>query len=389
MRNFSYYNPTCVHFGIGEFEKLGEYTAQFGKKALLVKTSGSLERLGIYAAAKKMLEAEGVAVCEISGVAANPKLSKIEEGIKICKEEGVDVVVPIGGGSCIDSAKAIAFGALDDGDIWDFFALKRDAAASLPIVAVSTLAATGSEMNCNCVVTNDRDPDPKNWLKWATHFDHSFPKVAIIDPALQKTLPKYITACGMVDIISHIVEPYFDGEPNTPVQDALGEGVVKTVIASEKILEDVENLTLRANLSWCATVAINGWASSGHIPKAWDAHTLEHDVGAYTDCAHGAGLAVIQPAWLYYLNKQDSKKFVQFAKNVFGIEQGNMSDYEFGVKGIDMLKEKFRSWGMPMTLRELHVEEEMLPVLASKVVQSPEGQNLNYEEVLAVLKTCF
>ena len=165
--------------------------------------------------------------------------------------------------------------------------------------------------------------------------------------------------------------------------------MIRTVIASAGILDDIENIALRTNLCWSATVAINGWASSGHIPKGWDAHTLEHDVGAYTDCAHGAGLAVIQPAWLYFLNEQDPTKFVQFAKNVFGIEKGDLSDREVGIKGIDMLKEAFRSWGLPMTLRELNVGEEMLPVLAEKVIQNPEGQDLSYDDVLAVLKSCF
>ena len=195
------------------------------------------------------------------------------------------------------------------------------------------------------------------WRKWSTHFEHSFPKFAIIDPEMQKTLPQYVTACGMADIISHIMEPYFDSEQNTPIQDALGEGIIKTVIASEGILEDKDN--------------------------------LEHDVGALTDCAHGAGLAVIQPSWLRHLNKQNSAKFVQFARNVFGIEQGMMSDYEMGEKGIDALKEKFNSWGMPVTLTDLKLTKEMLPVIARKITQNPEGQSLVYEDVLDVLNNCF
>lgn len=389
MKNFSYYNPTRVYFGIGEFNNLGTYAQKLGKKALLVKMEGYLETSGVYARAKKLMEDAGMTVYELSGVTANPKLTKIDEGIRMCKELGVEVVVPVGGGSCIDSAKAIAYGALDDGDIWDFFALKRVAAASLPIGAVSTIAATGSEMNVNCVVTNDRDSDMATWRKWSTHFEHSFPKFAIIDPEMQKTLPQYVTACGMADIISHIMEPYFDSELNTPIQDALGEGIMKTVIASEGILTDKDNLIFRANLSWGATLAINGWADVGRAGKAWDAHTIEHDVGAMTDCAHGAGLAVVQPSWLRHLNKQNSAKFVQFAKNVFGIEQGMMSDYEMGEKGIDALKAKFNSWGMPVTLTDLKLTKEMLPLIARKITQNPEGQSLIYEDVLTVLENCY
>jgi len=170
MKNFTYFNPTRVYFGVGEFNNLGSYAAKLGKIALLVKMEGPLEKLGVYARAKKLMEDAGMTVFELNGVTANPKLTKIDEGVRMCKELGIEVVVPVGGGSCIDSAKAIAYGALDDGDIWDFFALKRAAVASLPIGAVSTIAATGSEMNVKYVVTNDRNPDMATWRKWSTHF---------------------------------------------------------------------------------------------------------------------------------------------------------------------------------------------------------------------------
>ena len=389
MKSFSYYNPTRVYFGIGEFGNLGKYAAKLGKKALLVKMDGPLEELGVYAKAKKLMEDAGMSVYELSGVTANPKLTKIEEGAALCKKVGIDVVIPVGGGSCIDSAKAIAYGALDDGDIWDFFELKRQAVDSLPIGAVSTIAATGSEMNVNCVVTNDRDKYPANWRKWSTHFEHSFPKFAIIDPELQKTLPKYVTACGMADIISHVMEPYFDDEKNTPIQDAIGEGIIRTVIESEGVLEDGLNLDHRANLSWGATIAINGWADVGRAGKAWDAHTIEHDIGAITDCAHGAGLAVAQPAWLKHLNRKNPTKFVKFAERVFGLQQGNMSDAEFGELGIDKLKECFSRWGMPVTLKDLGLDKQILPLIAKKITENPEGTSLIYEDVLAVLVDCY
>lgn len=389
MKSFSYYNPTRVHFGNGEFGNLGKYAAALGKKALLVKMDGPLEKLGVYARARKLMEDAGMEVYELNGVTANPKLTKIEEGIKICKRNSIDVVVPVGGGSCIDSAKAIAYGALDDGDLWDFFELTREAADSLPIGAVSTIAATGSEMNVNCVVTNDRDKDPANWRKWSTHFEHSFPKFAIIDPALQKTLPKYVTACGMVDIISHVMEPYFDDMQDTPIQDAIGEGIIRTVIECEGVLEDAENLNHRANLSWAATLAINGWADVGRAGKPWDAHTIEHDIGALTDCAHGAGLAVAHPAWLKYLNKKDPAKFVKFTKRVFGLKQGDMSDTEFGLLGISTLKDYFNKWGMPVTLKDLGLDKDSLPMIAKKITENPEGTELQYDEILAVLNDCY
>lgn len=389
MNNFTFYNPTRVIFGVGEFAKLGVEASKYGKKALLVKTAGPLEKLGVYDRAVEYLKSAGMEVFNLEGVTANPKLTKIEEGVKICKENGVDIVIAVGGGSGIDTAKAVAYGALDEGDIWDFFTLKRTAKASLPIGAVSTIAATGSEMNVNCVVTNDRSADKANWSKWSTHFEHSFPKFAIIDPELHKTLPKYQTAAGMTDIISHVMEGYFDGCPDTPLPDRLGEGMIMTVLENEGVLNDPENLTYRGNLCWSATLALNGLHDSGRGGKAYDAHTIEHEIGAKTDCAHGAGLAVVHPAWLYHLNKKDPSKFVQFAQRVFGIEKGNKSDFEVGKEGIDALRSRFKSWGMPITLKELGVTRDMIPKLAEDMTNNPEGKLLIKSELIEVLESCF
>lgn len=390
MNNFSFYNPTRIFFGQGEFEKLGKLASAYGSKALLVKTAGPLEKLGVYAKATELMQKEDMTVYQLDGVTSNPRLTKIEEGVKLCKEYKIDIVIAVGGGSGIDTAKAIAFGAVDDGDIWDFFALDRTAAASLPVGAVSTIAATGSEMNLNCVVTNDRDPDPRNWVKWSTHFEHSYPKFAILDPELQKTVPKSLTAAGMVDTISHIVEPYFDSCGDTPLQDRLGEGIVMTVIENEKVLEDPENLVYRSNLCWSATLALNGLHDAGRVPKPWDAHTIEHEVGAKTDCSHGVGLAVLQPAWLYHICARNPARFAQFAQRVFGIEKKQgMSDMDVGLKGIDALKAKFKSWGMPSALKELGVTREMLPKLADDILKNPEGKDLKRDELLKVLESCF
>ncbi len=390
MKNFAFFNPTRVFFGAGEMNRLGKEAVKYGKKAMLVKTEGPLEKMGVYDRATKLMENEGMTVVPLNGVTSNPKLSKIEEGISICKAEGVDIVIAVGGGSGIDSAKAIAYGALDDGDLWDFFTLKRVAAKSLPIGAVSTIAATGSEMNVNCVVTNDRDPDMNNWRKWSTHFEHSFPQFAILDPQLHVSVPKYLTAAGMADTISHVLEGYFDGEEDTPLQDRLGEGVIQTVIENDGVLSDPGNVSYRANLSWAATLALNGLHDAGRGGKAYDAHTIEHELGAKTDCTHGAGLAVCHTAWLYHLNSLNPKKFVQFAERVFGIRKADgMTDEEVGKMGIDALKAKFKSWGMPLTLKELGVKREDIPKLALDMTQNPEGVLLKQEVLIEVLEGCY
>ncbi|MCK4804214.1 MAG: iron-containing alcohol dehydrogenase [Spirochaetes bacterium] len=384
MNSFQFYNPTKIFFGNGEISRLGKETAKYGKKALMVETRGTLEKLGINERARQLLEESGVEFIELSGVEPNPRLSSVEKGAEICKKNGLDIIIAIGGGSVIDCAKAIGFAAFDDGDIWDFFTLKRKAKNGLPIGVVSTVAATGSEMNTNCVITNKRTQQ-----KYATHYEFSFPKFAILDPELHKTVPKYLTACGMADTISHVLEGYFDGCENTPLQDRIAEGVILTVIENEGILDDLENLIKRSNLSWAATIALNGLNDAGRGGKFYDAHTIEHEVSAKYDIAHGAGLAIVHPAWLFNLCKKSPEKFVQFAERIFKIKKGIKSDLEVGLEGVEALRNKFKSWGLPITLKEIGVEKSLSSMLAEDSTKSPEGIELDKNEVLVVLESCY
>jgi len=384
MNKFRFYNPVRVFFGPGEMNRLGIEAVKYGKVALLVKTTGPLERLGVYERATQLMTDSGMKVHTLEGVEPNPKLTQVEKGARICRDNGVDVVIAVGGGSAIDCAKAVAFAALDDGDIWDFFLLKRVPKDGLPIGAVSTLAATGSEMNVNCVITNDRTQQ-----KYSAHFEFSFPKFAIIDPELHKTVPRFMTACGMVDTISHVMEGYFDGCGDTPLQDRIAEGIILTVMENERALVNPDDMSARNNLAWAATLGINGINDAGRGGKMWDAHTIEHEVSAKYDITHGAGLAVIHPAWLVHLCRKNPEKFVQFAERVFGIEKANKSDLEVGLEGIKVLRMKFRNWGAPITLKEVGVEKKMLPKLAEHVPKNPEGHALDKKEVLAVLESCY
>jgi alcohol dehydrogenase YqhD (iron-dependent ADH family) len=384
MNSFEFHNPTRVVFGAGAFDSIGKHAKAHGKKALIVTTRGAVEKLGYLDKAKKLLEAEGIKTLVLSGVDPNPRLSTVYKGAEICKKEKVEVVVALGGGSVIDCAKAIAFAAFDNDDLWDFFRCTRTAQKGLPIIAVLTISGTGSEMNTNCVITNE-----KLCQKYATHYAFSFPKVAIIDPKLHATVPRYLTACGMTDTISHVLEKYFDGTDNTPMQDRLAEGVVLTVIENEGVLDHLENVDMRANLSWAATMALNGLNDVGRGSANYDAHTIEMEVSAKYDIAHGAGLAIVHPAWLRYLCRKDPRKFVQFAQRVFGLKAGSGTPLEIGLAGIDALQNRFKAWGMPVTLKEVSVPREDVDGIALTSTKAPEGTYLSKEDVYAVLSSCY
>lgn len=386
MLNFQFYFPSKVVFGRGEFAHLGQETAAFGRKAMLVKQEGPLEEMGVYRRAQESLEAAGVKVTPFGYIPSNPKLSIIKEGVKLAKREGVDVLVAVGGGSCIDAAKAIAIGALDDGELWDFWARKRMVERSLPVIACSTISATGAETSCHVVVTNDSSPDTSKWQKWGLHDNHAIPKTAIIDPELLTTVPAKLTAAGMADTISHVIEGYFDGVPDNPISDRICEGIVATVIENKRVLQHPDDVEARSAISWAATLAMSGLADCGRSNAGWPAHWIQHAVGALTDSSHGAGLAVINPAWLEHENRRNPAKFVQFAQRVFGIERTpGMTDEAYGQAGIDALKREFREWGLPTTVRELGVRPEMIPAIVESVMSSPETYVFDPEEVAQLL----
>jgi alcohol dehydrogenase YqhD (iron-dependent ADH family) len=383
MKPFEFYNPVRIVFGPGEMSQLGDLAAKHGARALLVKGKGPLEKLGVYKRAQEYLEKAGLIVVSLEGVEENPKLSSVYEGIKLCRENDLDIVIAVGGGSPIDCAKAVAMGAVDDGDVWDFFAQKRTPENSLPVGTVSTLAATGSEMSVHCVITNE-----KSQHKYATHSELHLPKFSIIDAELHTTVPKYITACGMVDTITHVGENYFAGDRNTPLTDRIAEGVITTVIGSESILDNLENIDLRNNLAWCATIGINGLTDLGRGAFEYGAHIIEHAISGKFDIPHGAGLAVVHPAWLYYCCEKDPSKFVTFAHRVFGICDADKSDSELGKAGIDALKQKYRDWEMPDSLKALNIDENSFEDIAEIVIADPDSFIADKQIVLDVLQRC-
>jgi hypothetical protein len=248
--------------------------------------------MGVYSRAAKLLADAGVQVVALEGVSANPKLSSVREGIKLCQQNRLEAVVAVGGGSAIDCAKAIAVGAVDEGDVWDFFTGKRAAGKALPIGAVSTLAATGAEMSLHCVITNEAEKK-----KYATHFEVNYPRFSIIDPELHKSVPRFLTACGLCDTITHAGENYFIGDRNTPMTDRIAEGVILTVLENDRVLEEPENLELRANHAWAAAIGINGLTDCGRGAFYYGAHTIEHAVSAHFDVAQARAGRCTPPGW--------------------------------------------------------------------------------------------
>ncbi|MCL1895264.1 MAG: iron-containing alcohol dehydrogenase [Clostridiales bacterium] len=388
MGPFELYLPTKLIFGAGGFSRLGTEAKAFGKTVLLVKTEGPLEGLGVYAKAAAFLEEAGLRVVTLEGVEENPKLRFVYEGERICREENVDLIVAVGGGSAIDCAKAIAAAAANEGDIWDYFEAKKTISSSLPVGAVSTIAATGAELSVHCVITNEGQE-----RKLAIHNTLNLPRFAIIDPQLQATLPRRATACGMTDIISHVSESYFENEGQL-LSDRFAEGIVQTVFDCEKVLDDPGNLDLRGELAWASIWAICGITDAGRSSYVYGAHEIAHGVAAVHDTVHGATLAVLHPAWLHHMlaSGLHPDKYAQFAVRVMGMTGGAPGEKGIeapGEKGIEALKEKYISWGMPRSLKELGVSEDRLKDIADSTVSNPISPLNDSREVLEVLESCF
>lgn len=383
MRNFEFYNPVKIVFGNGSISKVGIETYRYGTKALLVTTRSSIKKLGIFDKVKYNLSEAGVGSIDLLGIEPNPKIGSVIKGAELCRKHNIDVIVALGGGSVIDCAKAIAFAAFDNGDPWDFFVKKRTPEKALPIISVLTLSATGSEMNVNSVITNLETKQ-----KLATHFEMSYPKVSIIDPQLQSTVPKFFTACGMVDTLAHVLEIYFDGSENTPMQDRLAEGMVQTVLENDSILDDLSNTTKRANICWASTLALNGINIVGREGRPLYAHKIEHAIGGRYDIIHAAGLSPILPSVLKIICYNNPKRFKQFNERVFGASS-NMDAMKSGLEGIDKIEAKFEEWGMPLKLSEAGVESDGLGIIARNAAKAIKYDLFDELTIMEILNNNF
>lgn len=364
MENFNYYTPTKIVFGKETENQIGQLVKeQQCKKVLIHYGSGSVKRTGLLDRIKASLDHAQISYVELGGVVPNPRLSLVYQGIDLCKAEGVDFILAVGGGSVIDSAKAIGYGAFNDGDVWDFYDFKRQAKGCLPIGVVLTIAAAGSEMSSSSVITKEN-----GWIKRGYSNNYSRAKFAVMNPELTMTLPAYQTTSGCVDILMHTMERYFNQSENMELTDRISEALMCTVIKNAKILkEEPENYNARAEIMWASSLSHNGLTGCGTDGGDWATHKMEHEIGGLFDVAHGAGLAALWGSWARFVLDARPERFAQFAINVFHITPA-ASETETALKGIEAMEEFYRSIDMPTSLAELGVTPtpEQIQTMAEK-----------------------
>ena len=352
MRNFSFYNPTRIEFGKDKEQRVGQILAEYGaRKVLLTYGSERIKQGGLFATVTRSLAAQGIAFVECGGIVSNPVISKVREAIATARAEQVDAVLSVGGGSVLDSAKAIAAGTAYAGDVWELFIGKGRIEAALPVFAILTLAATGSEMNSGAVVTNEATKE-----KFAIDSVHCFPKVSIVNPALMNTVSRDYLVYSAADIIAHSIEGYFTATVQPKIQSRLVESVISTVIeTTEQLLADPQDYDARAEFAWAATLALNGITYAGTAGFGYPNHMIEHALSALFNVPHGAGLSVVMPAWMKWYHGRNPAQFERFARQIFGLKTAE--------EGIAALEQWFDKIGTPTRLSQLGITQADLPAI--------------------------
>ena len=359
MNNFNFYSPTYFVFGKNRESEAGKYVKRFGgSKVLIHYGGGSVIKSGLLDRVKASLTEENISFAELGGVVPNPRSGLVYEGVEICKRENIDFILAVGGGSAIDSAKAIAIGALYDGDFWDFYTGKHVEKA-LPVATILTISAAGSEGSTGSVITHE-----DGMLKRAANSDALRPVFSVLNPELTCSLPAYQTACGATDMMAHVLERYFTNTKDVEITDRLCEAVLLTVIKeAPKALANPNDYEARANIMWAGTVAHNDICGVGR-EQDWSTHQIEHELSGLYDVAHGAGLAVMFPAWMKYVMKHDVMRFAQFAVRVWGCEMDFQNPENTAKEGILKFEQFLTSIGMPIRFSELGAKAEDIPTLA-------------------------
>lgn len=384
MQNFTYWNPTKLIFGQGQLVQLKEEVPKYGRKVLLVYGGGSIKKSGLYTQVINLLQEIKADIFELSGVEPNPRISTVRKGVDVCKSEGIDFILAVGGGSVIDCTKAIAAGAKYNGDPWELVTKKAVAHEALPFGTVLTLAATGSEMNSGSVITNWETKEKYGWGSAVT-----FPVFSILDPVHTYTVPKEQTIYGIVDMMSHVFEHYFHLQENTLLQDRMCESLLITVMeTAPQLLADLENYDLRATILYNGTMALNGMLSMGYQGD-WATHNIEHAVSAVYDIPHGGGLAILFPNWMKHNLKVKPERFKQLAVRVFGVDPEGKSAEEAGLEGIEKLRQFWNSIGAPSRLADYDIDDSKLELMADKAMINGEFgrfKKLNRDDVLAIYR---
>jgi alcohol dehydrogenase YqhD (iron-dependent ADH family) len=394
--NFEFQNPTRLVFAPGALSRLGEVVRAHGKRALVVTGGGSVKRSGAFDRAVSSLKAAGIAVAECSGIEPNPRLSSVVRGAQIARAEGCDIVIGMGGGSTMDASKAIAAAVFYEGEPWDMFAHGqadwRLPTRALPIVTVPTLAATGSETNNGAVITNEKTTE-KSFMQ----ADCLYPRAAVVDSELTLSVPRDQTAFGVCDLITHVTEGYFNGVDGTPLQDRFAEGTILTALEwGPKAVADGRNLEARVQLQWASEVALNGWLQIG-TNAGYPVHMIEHVLSAHHDVTHGAGLAVVNPAWMRFAAKARPERFAQFAERVFGVSPRPGDALGCALEGIDRFESFLRSIGCPARLSQIGIGEPKLERYAQdtvRIIHDDQGRlpgrpPMREEEIVEVLRSAL
>ena len=384
MQNFDYMTPTRLIFGKGVITNLPDVMKPFGKKILMTYGGGSIKKLGLYDKVKELLS--DYEIYELPDIQPNPKYDpSVLDGVRMCREQNIDVILSVGGGSVLDCSKAIAAGAKYDGDPWDLISYKVKAQAALPIVDILTLAATGSEYDCGGVISRTETNDKIGYLD-----PHLFPACSILDPEYTFTVSKKQTAAGCADAMNHIMEQYFTGD-TTLLNDGFCEAGLKSLMVNTvKCLADPEDYTARAEMMLTCTYGCNGIYALGNSPSGWPCHGIEHALSAYYDITHGEGLAIITPRWMkHILNDKTVGRFVKYGVNIFGIDE-NLEQYEIAEKAIEETYRFFESIGIPMHLKEVGIDDSRLSEMANHIAVNEGLEHawvpLSEQDILDLLK---
>ena len=362
MNNYDYCVPTDIRFGRGQIECLGKEIGKYGKKVLMVYGGGSIKKTGLYDKVYEVLK--DYEIYELAGIEPNPKLSSVKKGADICKENGIDAVLAVGGGSSIDASKHIACSAFYGGDPWDLVLDKTKVEKALPIFTVLTICATGSEMNPGAVISNEQTRE-----KLEINHPLLYPTLSVCDPTYLFTLPKKQTAAGTADIVSHILEQYFQPNDGAYITDRLSEAALKTCFKYGPIaLDDPQNYEARSNLMWTSSIALNHLLTFGK-GGAWSVHPIEHELSAFYDITHGVGLAILTPAWMrYVLSSATVKRFAMYARNVWNVNEED--DHVAAVAGIDLTERFFADMGLPSKLSQVGIDDSSFSLMASEAVRT-------------------
>ena len=388
MLNYVHEIPTKLYFGKGQISHLDEILRSLGKKVLLTYGGGSIKKMGLYDTVIDILKKGGFEVTELSGIEPNPRIESVEEGVRLCKENNIDVILAVGGGSTIDCSKAIAAGVFYDGDLWDMVASYHGTLKALPLVDILTLSATGSEYDGGGVITN---------LKTHEKIGNSYtyPYASICDPTYTFSVSKYQTASGTADIMSHIFEGYFSRTEDSDLSDHIAEGVLKTAIKYLPVaLKEPDNYTARANLMAISSVACSGIPQYGKQDTGWPCHAMEHELSAFYDITHGIGLAILTPRWMRFILEKDPSctwRFVRFAKNVWGLDGDD--EKALAIAGIEKLEEFFAQSGIPQNLSELKITDEHFDEMAAHANYGNYLKDafvaLTNEDIVEIYKACL